>query len=402
MKKEILYISLGIPYDGVTHAGGKTLNYYIKKMADESWCNISLVAFGSAMEVSKSDGDKYGIKEYYIEQKNDIYSLIGNILSVNSKINPLHKFCNIFTWYAHYLLSRKLKRLSHLIQPDVIIVEWTQIGLDIDTIKRYFPNAIYYIDEVDVSFLGAYRLYKTEKNPIKKAYLKIRYQNFKKRELIALNKFNKVIVQNDKDKQLLLKNMMSEQRIMTIVPYYDSYIKVNHHRTINDIVFFGAMGRKENYLSVIWFIENVMPLIKDIDVRFVIVGSHPHNDLLKYESDRVVVTGFVESVEKYFQNAMCMVAPLVLGAGIKVKVIEGLSSGVPVLTNNIGIEGIPASNGVEYYLCEEPEEYSMIIRDIYNGDINTEVMSHKAKDFVNKMFDLNGSYLSYREIIKNC
>ena len=82
------------------------------------------------------------------------------------------------------------------------------------------------------------------------------------------------------------------------------------------------MSRPENYLSAIWFIDNVMPLLKSDNYRFVILGSRPPEELKKRECTKIVITGFVESIVPYFEKSMCMVAPLVLGAGIKVKIIE--------------------------------------------------------------------------------
>ena len=81
---------------------------------------------------------------------------------------------------------------------------------------------------------------------------------------------------------------------------------------------------------------------------------------------------------------MCLVAPLVLGAGIKVKILEALSSGIPVITNDIGIEGIPAQSGCEYIHCIKPEEYAKAIREIYTGAIDINLMAFNAKKFMQR------------------
>ena len=132
------------------------------------------------------------------------------------------------------------------------------------------------------------------------------------------------------------------------------------------MLFYGAMARPENYKSAIWFIENVMPLLSDLDVRFVIVGARPDKSLLTYASDKVEITGFMDKVDPYFERCLCLVAPLVLGAGVKVKILEAMSSGIPVVTNHIGIEGIYAENGKHYIHCEAPEEYAECIHKLVN------------------------------------
>lgn len=82
------------------------------------------------------------------------------------------------------------------------------------------------------------------------------------------------------------------------------------------------MSRHENYLSALLFIDKVMPLLSELDIRFIILGSNPPQDPNERQNERIIVTGFVDSIVPYFEKCMCMVAPLILGAGIKVKIIE--------------------------------------------------------------------------------
>lgn len=120
------------------------------------------------------------------------------------------------------------------------------------------------------------------------------------------------------------------------------------------VLFFGAMARPENYLSAIWYIENVMPRIQDLKLKFVVLGSNPAEVFEKYINDEVIVTGFVEDVTPYFEKSLCLVAPLVLGAGIKVKILEAMSAGIPILTNAIGIEGISATTQKNMFIVKMP------------------------------------------------
>ena len=131
-----------------------------------------------------------------------------------------------------------------------------------------------------------------------------------------------------------------------------------------------------------------MPLIEDLGCRFVVVGSNPPEVLQKKAGDQVEVTGFVDSVAPYFENCLCMASPLLGGAGIKVKILEALSAGVPVLTNQIGIEGIPAKDGREYYHCELAEDYEHRIRQLLADPEAEQTMSEAARTFIVSHYDL--------------
>ncbi len=82
-----------------------------------------------------------------------------------------------------------------------------------------------------------------------------------------------------------------------------------------------------------------------------------------------------------------MALPLLRGAGIKIKVLEGLSAGIPVLTNEVGIEGIGAAPGTEYLHCTTPEEYAKIVKDLIYGIIPIGFLEKNAREFMEKNYD---------------
>jgi glycosyltransferase involved in cell wall biosynthesis len=111
------------------------------------------------------------------------------------------------------------------------------------------------------------------------------------------------------------------------------------------------------------------------------------------------VTGFVPDIRPYLAKSFCMVAPLLSGAGIKVKVIEVMSAGLPVLASGIAIEGIPAENGVHYLHCEKPEDYLDVFERVRQDRINLQAISDNAKKLINRCYDLEKSFASYKEAI---
>lgn len=176
-----------------------------------------------------------------------------------------------------------------------------------------------------------------------------------------------ILPHNASNIDVLSAEGISPKKMQWLVPFFQDMTDCERTSNGRDILFFGAMGRPENYLSAIWFVEKVMPLLVDLDIRFVILENRPPEELSKYESQRVHITGFVESIVPFFEQSVCFGAPLVLGAGIKVKKFEAMSSGIPA-TNEVGIEGILAKDGQEYIHCETPEEYETAIRKIISDE----------------------------------
>lgn len=393
MSNKLLIISPYIPYDNVPHAGGKTHNYYFKRFSLDNDFDVSLITFSSEGEADKVKGVKNYCKNVnLVVYSNKITEKIKRaILNLNSKFNIFNKNAGMCSGFLKASIINKLKILKDKgYKPDLILLEWTNTVLLVDYIKRIYPEAKIIASEHDVSYLGFERKLKVNNN----FKNKIRYKKIYNSEIEALSKVDLVVTHNYKDYNLLNNLNISFNKLDYICPYYDDYSNSNIDSRNRNILFFGAMDREENYESCIWFIENVFYKLLNIDSRFklYIVGNKPSEKLLKYKGDKIIITGFVESVQPYFENSLCMVCPLLLGAGIKVKVLEAMSSGLLVISNEIGIEGIPVTEGKEYIHCETPDEYINSIIRVANNEVDSISIGKEGKNQIINKFSLESSY----------
>jgi glycosyltransferase involved in cell wall biosynthesis len=74
--------------------------------------------------------------------------------------------------------------------------------------------------------------------------------------------------------------------------------------------------------------------------------------------DGILVTGLVEDVKQYLARAMVSIAPLFVGTGTKLKILEALAAGLPVVTTTLGVEGIDATNGVDILLADTAQDFA--------------------------------------------
>ena len=387
----MLSISPVCPYDSIGHAGGKTFNYYLKKISQKDCIQIKVLLFGNKEEINKCDLAEYKISFDSIltsgNLNTDIEHFFLDILGrLFFKIPCQQKF-SLFKLKKIIEHLKRLKKSDAL--PEIIELEWTDFVYYAKYIKQNYPQIKIIASEHDVTYLGLQR----------KGLSAKKLARAKKQELEALQNCDAVMTQNIKDKNLLIQDGIPEDKIHVIVPYYHDMGYIERKKLNHDILFWGAMYRPENYEAAIWFIENVMPLLEDLDVRFVVAGNRPPEKLKQYASSRVVITGFVENETPLFESSMCFVSPLLTGAGIKVKVIEALSAGIPILTNDIGIEGIPAVNGESYFHCGKPEDYANVIRDINAKKIDTDTFAKNQHEVIEKCFDLNSAFEQYMQVL---
>jgi len=148
------------------------------------------------------------------------------------------------------------------------------------------------------------------------------------------------------------------------------------------LVFTGAMDYWPNIDAVIWFTEQVFPLIlaKEPLAQFFIVGAHPKPEILALRKKaNVVVTGFVEDIRDYIAIADICVAPLRIARGIQNKVLEAMAMGKAVVATTSAIEGITAENGQHVMIADTAEEYAKTVLHLLRHKDQREILGTNAR-----------------------
>ena len=383
----VLWISPYAPYDTVGHAGGKNHNYYLKYIKKNTNYDITLISICVKSEIANLDLDRYGID--YIIMTYNRWTPISLIEDVFGLVKIKRDGGLLGNRKYHLLLSALKQYVESGKKPDVIITQWTDATLIYDTLKELFPDSKYIAIEEDVAFLGYKRKYENS-NGLFRAYNKKRYDFLKLAEIRTLSNYDLVVALNDQDRDLLISEGIQSKSVLRMSSYHELFKENVYQPDLHKLLFYGAMSRPENYKSAIWFIENVMSKLDD-RYSLVVVGSNPSEELIKLKSNRVTITGFVSSVAPYFEQSLCLVAPLLLGAGTKIKVLEALSAGLPVLTNDIGAEGISLTNGDNYLHCESADDYVNAIKDLTSNEELRNKISHNGRAHVMMHFDADAS-----------
>src|SRR6185369_17848392 len=111
------------------------------------------------------------------------------------------------------------------------------------------------------------------------------------------------------------------------------------------VLFVGFFRHEPNVEAVRYFCSDVLPRIRAVrpDVRFRIVGAYPPEVVRRLgEREGVEVTGGVEDIAPYYRRAAVFVAPVLQGSGTRLKILEAMASGCPVVSTTIGAEGLGA------------------------------------------------------------
>jgi len=136
------------------------------------------------------------------------------------------------------------------------------------------------------------------------------------------------------------------------------------------ILFVGGFGHSPNKDGILWFCNEILPLIREIspDVCLTIAGSNPPEEVRRLESEFIKVTGRVsdQQLSAFYENHRVAIAPLRFGGGVKGKVVESMLKGLPMVTTKVGSQGLKATAKdlvIAYSECEFADKVIELLID---------------------------------------
>lgn len=127
------------------------------------------------------------------------------------------------------------------------------------------------------------------------------------------------------------------------------------------VIFCGAMDYSPNIDALRWFFESIHGKLLQLcpAVRILIVGKNPLEEVKNYASrPGVTVTGGVPDVRPYYRRAWLQMVPLRIGGGTRLKIVESLAIGTPVVSTTIGAQGLELKHGENILLADDPDSFA--------------------------------------------
>jgi sugar transferase (PEP-CTERM/EpsH1 system associated) len=165
---------------------------------------------------------------------------------------------------------------------------------------------------------------------------------------------------------------------------------VESQAACRSLVFTGTMDFRPNVDAVLWFTKEVWPLIKAEvpDAHFSVVGQRPHRRLDPLREDRdMTLTGWVEDVRPHIADAAVYVAPLRMGGGTRLKLLEAMAMSKPVVATSLGAEGYPIADGRELILADTAAEFAEAVIAVLHSPGRRVELGRRARAFVERRYD---------------
>ncbi len=167
------------------------------------------------------------------------------------------------------------------------------------------------------------------------------------------------------------------------------------------IAFLGGYNHAPNVESVKYLAKHVMPkmLEKDKSIKLYVYGSAVTPEIENLASENIEIVGFAESLDEVYGNCRVFVAPLLSGAGIKGKVLESMSYGVPSVLSPIAAEGTGLSNGVSCLIADTSEEWVDQIITLYNDKSLWNRMAENSSLLTQTNYSFEAGQKAFKKIL---
>lgn len=313
----------------------------------------------------------------------DVPRTAMNLIKSNLKRIPLNLYRN---------KSKKFKEATKQIAEDCDL-----IFVDHYEVFQYVPKKFkgrVVLHQHNCEYLMWDRFAKVESSMLKKSALKNQAWRIKKYEKKICNKSDVVLAApNDIDE--LQQIGATKTKYMETYHLGDGKLldapALHFSNSENALLFVGTLTWEANVDGLLWFLKEGWQALKakQPDLKFYIVGKNPDQRIVeqvKTLGEDVVLTGFVEDLEPYFQKCRVFVSPLRFGSGIKVKVMNAMYRGIPTVTTSVGAEGLAVKHGQELMINDEMPAFVESTDKLLNEQATWATLSKKSRALANEKY----------------
>ncbi|MEO8437416.1 MAG: glycosyltransferase family 4 protein [Chloroflexota bacterium] len=157
-----------------------------------------------------------------------------------------------------------------------------------------------------------------------------------------------------------------------------------------ELLFLGSLGYGANVDAVRHFVIDVAPLLQRSGAALTVVGSNPSPSVYRDASRAplpVTVTGYAPDLGPHYSGSRAMIVPLRHGGGTRLKILEALAWGLPVVTTSLGGAGLGLVDGRHALIADDPRAFASAVERLLDDDALWLALSRAGRAFVEEHFD---------------
>lgn len=381
----ILMISDIMPYPPIS---GATLRNYnlLRRLADDH--EVSVIAFArSAADYDAQAQLQSFCKHVVAVEKHESHAMD----------NPLSFFSYLLTatppdlrFYHSDSMVDAIRQLTSEDTFDVVQIENTFMGRYIEQLPPYL-QARSFITLHDIMSIKMDRMYRLEATLKRRLRLWLYSAMLKSWEPRYLARFRRCLTMSHVDSDAL-SSLNGGTRPAVVPNGVDTQI----YQTLPQLpdqkpslLFVGNMNYRPNIDAMLFFCHDVLPLIRNEmpDVELWIVGINPAPEVRRLQGDGVHVTGKVDDLLPYYERATAAIVPLRAGGGTRLKILEAMALGRPVISTHVGVEGIQARHDEHLLIADTADAFAQQTLRVLRDPVFARSLTLRGRELVEEKYD---------------
>ncbi len=277
---------------------------------------------------------------------------------------------------------------------DVVQIEGIEMASYLPTIEKARPRPLIVYEDHNAEWVLQKRACLTDLRTLRRwpaaAYSLVQWMRLKGYEADVCRRADRVVAVSEADRDAI--HAIAPEVEITVVPNgvdLEEYTGYDGPIQPFDLVFTGKMDFRPNVDAMLWFAQEVFPLIRQHrpQVRLAVVGQRPHPRLDPLRAaPGVTLTGWVADVRPYIAGATVYVAPLRVGGGTRLKLLQAMAMGAAVVSTSLGAEGFPVTHGRELLLADTPDDFAQAVLTLLNSPEQRAQLGAAARRFAESAY----------------
>lgn len=356
-----------------------------------------LIRAGHSVKVLAVNSNKYNVELSSIPEEYRKKTGI-ELVYVDLSIQPLAAFRNLFSsrsYHVERFISRNLENtLIRILQAekfDIVQFEMLYMSPYAQVVRKY-SDARIVLRAHNIEHLIWQRIAASTKNPLKRLYLQHLVRKLKKYECSIVRQFDGIAAITEQDAAFFRsagcwQPEAGNRSPVIAIPFGidpEQFPETNVEPEFPSLFSIGAMDWIPNLEGICWFLEQVWPEIhrKYPELHYYLAGRHMPGWLREKRLPNVEVVGEVEDAMAFMHSKAILIVPLFSGSGIRIKIIEGMATGKPIISTTIGAEGIRYTRDHDIFIADTPVEFVQCISACIENKAMCETIGRNARDLI--------------------
>lgn len=278
---------------------------------------------------------------------------------------------------------------------DYVLLEGDYVYPILDNPKIRYDRVILRVHNDEAVYFKA--LARSTKNVIHKLYYRMESGKFARLQKKMLEKVDKYLFISNKEFETFQRRNPKARSMFLPPPVALGHFSPGTFQGKN-VVFIGSLFMPNNREAIEWYLAHVHPLmLREPDYKFIVAGNSRKKSLSwlePYDLTNVIVHDTPKSLDDIYRQGYLFVNPMQNGAGVKLKTIEAIQNGLPVISTTIGYEGTGLVDNEHILIADEPEMFCRKIKHLFDDPHSAKALVDCSQNFLRNNYNhkevLNG------------